>query len=178
MADQSKDTIRASRHVPTTDTARINSAIERAAKGDDKFIDRALARLGGLEFPAFKNKILEHVSGSDPEIVGLFESLNGYSTYKDAYQIRKAMEENGSKYKTKNQITDETRQNPNFKIRENMGGSSTKAKEAVTEKEERKDYPEVTPTAMSNYICNRCGKPFQNQNDLVQHQRFESGVAS
>ena len=39
----------------------------------------------------------------------------------------------------------------------------------------RKDYPEVTPTAMSNFVCDRCGKPFQNQNDLVQHQRFESG---
>jgi hypothetical protein len=40
--------------------------------------------------------------------------------------------------------------------------------------EERKDYPEVTPGAMSNFICNICGKPFQNQNDLVIHQRFES----
>lgn len=39
--------------------------------------------------------------------------------------------------------------------------------------EERKDYPEVPPSAMSNFICNTCGKQFQNQNDLIQHQRFE-----
>ena len=41
--------------------------------------------------------------------------------------------------------------------------------------EERNDYPEVTPRAMSNFICNTCGKPFQNQNDLLTHQRFERG---
>jgi hypothetical protein len=49
--------------------------------------------------------------------------------------------------------------------------------EAVNPREERGDYPEVTPTAMSNYVCNRCGKPFQNQHDLVQHQKFESGAS-
>ncbi|MEO9295984.1 MAG: C2H2-type zinc finger protein [Nitrososphaera sp.] len=171
--DYSKSTIRKSRHAPTADTGRINSATERVARGDDAFIDSAMARLDGLEFPAFKHKILEHVQGSDPQIIGLFESLNGYTTYKDAYQVRKAIEENGPKYKVQNQISDETRKRPNFKTREGMGGASTKKKEAATGKEERKDYPEVTPTAMSNFICSQCGKAFQNQDDLVRHQRFE-----
>ena len=27
--------------------------------------------------------------------------------------------------------------------------------------------------AMSNFVCNICGKVFQNQNDLLQHKRFE-----
>jgi stress-induced morphogen len=35
------------------------------------------------------------------------------------------------------------------------------------------NYPEVPPSAMSNFICNTCGKQFQNQNELIQHQRFE-----
>ncbi|MGI0021084.1 MAG: C2H2-type zinc finger protein [Nitrososphaera sp.] len=43
--------------------------------------------------------------------------------------------------------------------------------------EERGDYPEVTPTAMSNFVCNRCGKPFQNPDDLARHQKFESGAS-
>lgn len=176
MADSSKDTIRASHHKPTADSSKINSAMERVARGDDAFVDSALAKLGGLEFPAFKNKIMEHVREAGPEFVSLFEGLNGYVTYKDTYQVRKAIEENGAKYKVQNQLTDETRQRPNFKTREGTGGKSTKQKEAVNRKEERKDYPEVTPTAMSNYICSRCGKAFQNQDDLIHHQRFEGSL--
>lgn len=34
-------------------------------------------------------------------------------------------------------------------------------------------YPEIAPSAMSNFVCNTCGKVFQNQNDLLQHKRFE-----
>ena len=53
--------------------------------------------------------------------------------------------------------------------------SSIKEREAVNNKsEERKDYPEVTPTAMSEYICNICGKSFQNNDDLIHHQHFET----
>ena len=173
VTDSSKDTIRASHHRSIADSGMINSAIERVARGDDAFVDSALSQLRGLEFPAFKNKIIDYVRGAGPEVVGLFESLNGYTTYKDEYQVRKAIEENGAKYKVQNQLTDETRQHPSFKTRKGTGGTSTKEKEAVNEKEERKDYPEVTPTAMSNYICPRCGKPFQNQDDLIRHQRFE-----
>ena len=45
--------------------------------------------------------------------------------------------------------------------------------EAVKRSEERSDYPEVPPSAMSNFVCDKCGKIFQNQNDLLQHKRFE-----
>jgi hypothetical protein len=38
----------------------------------------------------------------------------------------------------------------------------------------RKDYPEVIPTTMSNFVCDRCGKQFQNQQDLAYHRQFES----
>ena len=48
-----------------------------------------------------------------------------------------------------------------------------KDKEAPNESEERNDYPEVPPSAMSNFVCDKCGKAFQNQNDLFQHKRFE-----
>ena len=71
------------------------------------------------------------------------------------------------------QISDSTRQNLDVRTRDTTMDKSTKDTEAVNEGEERKDYPEVPPSAMSNYVCNRCGKPFQNQNDLVQHKRFE-----
>lgn len=177
MPDGSKDTIRESRHRPTADSAKINRAVERVARGDDAFVDSAMGRLEGLEFPAFKHKLMEHVRSSDPDIVGLFESLNGYMAFRDAYQVRKAIEENGEKYKVQNQLTDETRKRPNFKTRQGTGGASTKKKEAVNIKEERKDHPEVTPTAMSNTPATGAAE-FQSRSDLVQHQRFETGVAS
>ncbi|MFL6355566.1 MAG: hypothetical protein ACJ71J_11365 [Nitrososphaeraceae archaeon] len=42
--------------------------------------------------------------------------------------------------------------------------------------EERKDYPEVTPKAMSDFICAVCGKSFQNQDDLIHHREFERAL--
>jgi hypothetical protein len=54
--------------------------------------------------------------------------------------------------------------------------ASTKEREAVNEREERKDYPEVTPTAISNFVCDRCGKDFQNQDELVRHRKFKTGT--
>jgi hypothetical protein len=50
---------------------------------------------------------------------------------------------------------------------------STKDKEVPSETEERSDYPEVSPSAMSNFVCDKWGKPFQNQNDMYQHKQFE-----
>ena len=74
-------------------------------------------------------------------------------------------------------MTDETRTRPDFRTRPTDAERSIKKREAANESEERKDYPEVTPTAMSNYICDKCGKPFQNQQDMLKHQQFESGTS-
>ena len=174
MADRSKDTIDESVHHSTVDTQRINRAIERVAKGDDQFIARAVGLLQDLQFPAFKHKILDHVGKRtrDGEVIGLFESLDGYITFKDAYHVQKAIEENGTKYKMQNQISDETRQHPNF-ARPATAGGGIKEREVASKKEERKDYPEIPPSTPSLFICDMCGKDFQNQNDLVQHKRFE-----
>ena len=91
--------------------------------------------------------------------------------------MQKAIEENSPQKKRDYQITDATRENPDVRTRPTTADASIKSREAANEKEERKDYPEVTPTAMSNFVCDRCGKPFQNQNDLLQHRKFESGTA-
>lgn len=172
----SKDTVGSARHVPEQDAARINRAVEKAARDQD-FIDYAVAQLRGLKFPAFKNNIIDYAKSisADPDVVALFESLNGYMEFRDLYHVQKAIEENSPQKKREYQITDETRENPDVRTRPTTADASIKSREAVNEREERKDYPEVTPTAMSNFVCDRCGKPFQNQNDLVQHQRFESG---
>ena len=107
----------------------------------------------------------------------MFQSLDGYIKFKDIYQIRKAIEENNPTKKTKYQMSDSTRTNLEVKTRDITIDSSTKEKEAVN-LEERKDYPEVTPTAMSEYICNLCGKSFQTRDDLVHHQEFEKTTMS
>ena len=65
----------------------------------------------GLNFPAFKNNIIDHIKKAtkDPDIIFLFESLDGYIQYKDQYHVQKALEVNDPKKKEENQITDQTR---------------------------------------------------------------------
>jgi hypothetical protein len=103
----------------------------------------------------------------------LFESLDGYIQYRDIYHVQKALEGNSLEKKKTYQITDQTREQPTVRTRPTTADNSIKEREALSKDEERKDYPEVPPSAMSNFICNTCGKQFQNQNDLIQHQHFE-----
>jgi|SRR5215213_3907069 hypothetical protein len=180
MKDRSKESIDAAKHVSTHDATRTNHAVEKAAK-DPEFVNRALAQLAGLRFPAFKNNIIDHVRSinihdEEEDIVSLFESLDGYIQYRDEYHVQKVFEENVPAKKNEYQITDNTRESPDVRIRQTSADSSIKDREAVNESEERKDYPEVTPTAMSNFTCDKCGKEFQNQQDLVHHKEFESGT--
>ena len=179
MKDTSKESIDAAKHIPPHNGTRINRAIEKAARNPD-FVNRALAQLAGLRFPAFKNNIVDHVKSTnmdnEEDIVALFESLDGYIEYRDKYHVQKAIEENVPAKKKDYQITDSTRESPDVRIRQTGADGSIKDREAVSEREERKDYPEVTPTAMSNFVCDKCGKQFQNQQDLLHHKEFESGT--
>jgi hypothetical protein len=185
MKDKMKESIDATKHMPAYDATRINRVVERAARNPD-FVNRAVAYLAGLTFPAFKHNIIDHVrsinSHDDDEeqddIVALFESLDGYIQFRDPYHVQKAFEENIPSKKKDYQITDNTRESPDVRIRQTDADASIKDREAITEREERKDYPEVTPTAMSNFICDNCGKAFQNQQDLVHHRQFESGTSA
>lgn len=164
------------RHTPAHDSSRINQSVERAAR-DASFIDSSVALLRDLRFPAFKNAIIQYArqTGAPDDTVALFESLDGYIEFRDLYHVQKSLEENNSGRKDDYQITEETRTNPDFRTRPTDAGESIKDREAASENEERKDYPEVTPTAMSNFTCDRCGKPFQNQQDLQRHRQFETG---
>ena len=128
-----------------------------------------------MKFPAVKGDIVNYAkdknaSNIDSDTIGLFESLDGYIEYRDIYHAQKSLEENNTEKKM-HQISDSTRKQPQTQTRSTSG--SIKEKEVENESEERKKYSEVPPSAMSNFICDVCGKQFQNQNDLVQHQRFE-----
>jgi hypothetical protein len=95
--------VRSVRHTPRFDTDSINRALERASK-DDVFIEKAINLIKDLSFPAFKRDIIDQAkressSSANPEIIALFESLNGYMQYKDIYHLRKALEENNSEKK-------------------------------------------------------------------------------
>ena len=187
MKDKTKENIDAAKHLPAYDATRINRAVEKAATNPD-FVNRAVVQLTGLTFPAFKHSIIDHVrsiastnddnKGEQDDIVALFENLDGYIQYRDQYHVQKALEENIPSKKKDYQITDNTRESPNMRIRLTDAEASIKDREAISQREERKDYPEVTPTAMSNFICENCGKAFQNQQDLVHHRQFESGTST
>ena len=163
-----------SRHEPTFDTSSINRALERALN-DERFQNEALESVRGMNFPAYKINIIHYLKNktTDQDIISLFESLDGYIQYNDLYHIKKSIEQNFSEKKLENQITDQTRKNPEVRGRETRHDKGTKETEAVSPREERKDYPEVTSTAMTVFKCDLCGKQFQNQDDLIRHQRFE-----
>ena len=170
------DDIGSVRHSPDFDTESINRAVESASK-DETFIDKAMNLVKGLSYPALKKDIVDYAkhdsSLSRRELVALFESLNGYIEYKDMYHLRRALEENNSEKKKSNQITQPAREQPTQPSRSASLDNVTNKNEMRYQREERSDYSQVPPSAMTNFICNNCGKQFQNQNDLVQHQRVE-----
>jgi hypothetical protein len=174
--DNSKTNVSSSKHDPTYDINIINKAVEKGSR-DANFLNYAVSLLAKMQFPAFKNNILEYINKAttDTNVIALFESLDGYIKFRNVYHVQKALEENNSEKKQTYQISSETREGPITRTRDVTIDSSTRERESTNANEERKDYPEVTPSAMTNFICDTCGKPFQNQNDLVIHQRFERG---
>lgn len=176
--DISKDSVRAVKHRPTYDSKSLNRAMETAIS-DQNFLDKSINLLRGLKFPALKGDIINHIkkSTSDPDIVSLFQNLDGYIQFKDQYHIRKAIEENDPKKKVENQITDETRENPvHTQSAHSTWGRSIKASQVINESEERRDFPEVNPSARTEFVCQKCGKSFHAPDDLARHKRFEDGV--
>jgi len=172
--DTHKDTIESVQHSSVYDTHAMNKAIEKASR-DPNFINKSVQILKEMEFPSYKANILNHVkrSTNESDVLSLFESLDGYIEYKDQYHVQKALEENSSEKKITNQISESTRHHPEVRTHNKTIDQSIKHTEAVDKSEERNDYPEVPPSAMSNFVCDKCGKIFQNQNDLLQHKRFE-----
>jgi hypothetical protein len=169
-----EDNVNSAGHKSTYDTDSINSALERAIK-DNKFVSNAIKLLNGMQFPAFKNNIVEYVRSvtTDKDMISLFESLDGYIKFKDPYHVQKAIEENIPTKKKEYQITDRTRERPVVRTHNTTTDKSIKERETVNKYEERKDYPEVPPTATSTFKCSICGKSFENQDDLVHHRQFE-----
>jgi len=157
--------------------ASINRAVKRVIE-DAKFLNDALESIKLMKFPAYKNDIIHYLKNitNDEDTISLFQSLDGYIQYNDLYHIRKSIEQNIPEKRLENQISNQKRQDPDVRMRETRSNKSIKEREAVNPDEERKDYPEVTPTAMSVFTCSMCGKHFQNQADLVHHRRFEGGV--
>ena len=174
--DNSKTSVSSIKHDSTYDTDVINKAVEKGSR-DPNFLSHAASLLAKMQFPAFKNNILEYIKKvtTDTNVIALFESLDGYIKFRDVYHVQKALEENNPEKKQTYQISSETREGPNTRTRDVTTDRSTRERESTNSNEERSDYPEVIPTAMTNFICNTCGKPFQNQNDLVTHQRLERG---
>jgi hypothetical protein len=172
------DEIRLSRHKPIANPTAINNAVERATRDKD-FLKKALESIEAVRFPAYKNEIIDYLKKAtniiDNDVLSLFESLDGYIRYGSTKHIRRAVEQNTPGKKVQPQISQAKRENLDVRGRDTRASNSIKSREAVNRAEERKDYPEVTPTAMRWFICNMCDKEFQNQNDLVQHKRFESG---
>jgi hypothetical protein len=135
-----------------------------------------------LSFPALKRDIINQAkrrsASADPDILALFESLNGYIQYNDIYHLRKALEENNPEKKKTNQISQLARENPTEPSRSAGREQHSNKNDSEAQREQRRDYTQVSSSAMSNFMCNNCGKQFQNQNDLIQHQRFEGSKNS
>jgi len=90
------------RHKPTHDSESLNQAVGRAIN-DHNFLNTSINLLRGLNFPAFKNNIIDHIKKAtkDPEVIFLFQSLDGYILYKDQYHVQKALEVNDQEERRK-----------------------------------------------------------------------------
>jgi len=107
--DRSKSSISEVRHKPTHDSESLNQAVDRTIN-DQNFLNTIIKLLGDLNFPAFKNNIIDHIKKEtkDPGVISLFESLDGYIQFRDQYHVQKALEVNDPKKKEDNQITSPT----------------------------------------------------------------------
>ena len=72
--------IGAVRHESKVDAGSLNRAVQRAVN-DENFLSSSIKLLEGLKFPTFKNSILDYAAKAtkDPDVLSLFESLNGYT---------------------------------------------------------------------------------------------------
>src|SRR5215471_19461716 len=133
--DISKSSINEIRHKPTHDSESLNKAVDRAIN-DQNFLNTSINLLEDLNFPAFKNNIIDHVkkATNDPDVISLFESLDGYIQYKDQYHVQKALEVNDPKKKEGNQITDQTQNDPSSTGRTIDSNNDT---ETMNESEEK-----------------------------------------
>jgi hypothetical protein len=101
--------IGAVRHEPEFDACSLNRAVQRAVD-DENFLSSSIKLLEGLKFPTFKNSILDYAAKAtkDLDVLSLFESLNGYTEFKDPHHVQKALEVNDPEKKAENQITGES----------------------------------------------------------------------
>jgi hypothetical protein len=152
--------VHSTRHIAERGIASVHAAVKEASR-DRNFIDRSIHEIDGLQFPVYKQQILEYAKGrsADRKTIALFQSLNGTMQYHDRFHLKKSLEQENSAAKQEYQISDKTRKSLQV--------------EKIDRRQIRKDYPETPASAMKNYICNLCGKDFQSSDQLKDHQEFE-----
>lgn len=148
------------RHEAKGNRQSIHKAVNKASN-DANFISQVVEQLDTIKFPAYKSQILSYIQdkSSDENILGLLRSLNDTVLFRNKYDVKKGLEQENSKLKQQNQISDNTRTNIEV--------------QHPDQTQKRKDYPETPATAMKNYICSFCGKDFQSKDQLTKHQEFE-----
>ena len=99
--------IGAVRHEPEFDACSLNRAVQRAVD-DENFLSSSIKLLEGLKFPTFKKGVVDYAAKAtkDSEVLSLFESLSGYTEFKDRHHVQKALEVNDPEKKAENEITD------------------------------------------------------------------------
>lgn len=148
------------KHHADKDYQSVRNSVNKASK-DEYFISKVVEKLDTVKFPAYKHQILDVIQrkSSDENVIGLLNSLNESVLFKDKYDVKHGLEQENSKSKQQNQMSDSTRKN--LKV------------ELPDPTQKRKDYPEIPATTMKNYVCNFCGKDFQSKDQLTKHQEFE-----
>jgi len=147
-------------HKPEPDHKSLHKAVNRTSK-DANFISKVVEQLETLKFPAYKSQILNFIQNkfSDNDDIGLLKSLNDTVLFRSKYDVKQGLEQENSKSKQQHQISDTTRKHLEVQRSEQT--------------QKRNDYPETPATAMTNYICDLCGKEFQSKDQLTKHQVFE-----
>lgn len=97
MAAKSTDSaIKVEKHEATINSEALNRSTNRVTK-EAAFLDAAVGLLRGLNFPAYRQQIIDHIKAKSPnseDSIVLFESLDHYIRYDDVEQVRAAFEVN------------------------------------------------------------------------------------
>ena len=75
--DSHKDTVEYAQHSSVYDTDSLNKAVEKANR-DPHFINKSVQILNEMEFPSYKENIVNYVKRNtdESEVLSLFESLD------------------------------------------------------------------------------------------------------
>lgn len=171
---------------PGLESRALNDSVGRAI-ADQDFVERVIELLKGMEFPAFKQEILDYVTEanmSEDQVLSVLNTLSGYNAYRELNQVREAIEVNRPRTRHHGNDSPDTfptqGQGEHAAEVERSRYESTPTRKHVSETKvnvapDRNQGAVMAQNPRSAAVCDLCGATFATANQLVQHKKEEKG---